>query len=36
MYSKMPFGLMNAGAIFQRDMAIAFIGEKEKFIWMTL
>jgi hypothetical protein len=36
MYAKMPFGLMNAGATFQRAMGIAFIGEKDKFIVIYL
>jgi hypothetical protein len=32
----MPFGLMNAGATFQRAMDIAFIGEKNKFVVIYL
>jgi len=32
MYSNTPFVLMNAGATFQRDMDIAFVGEKDKFV----
>lgn len=36
MYDKMHFGLMNAGATFQRVMAIAFVGEKDKFIVIYL
>jgi hypothetical protein len=36
MYAKMPFGLMNAGATFQRAMDIAFIGEKDKFVVVYL
>ena len=36
MYDKMPFGLMNAGATFQRAMDIAFAEEKEKFVVIYL
>jgi ribonuclease HI len=36
MYAKMPFGLMNAGATFQRAMDIAFIEEKDKFVVIYL
>ena len=36
MYSKIPFALMNAGATFQRDMDIAFVGEKDKFVLIYL
>jgi hypothetical protein len=36
MYDKMSFGLMNAGATFQRAMDIAFVGERDKFIVIYL
>ena len=36
MYDKMPFGLMNVGATFQRAMDIALIGENEKFVVIYL
>ena len=35
-YAKMPFGLMNTGATFQRDMDIAFAKEKDKFVVIYL
>jgi hypothetical protein len=35
-YDKMLFGLMNVGATFQRDMDIAFIGERDKFVVIYL
>lgn len=36
MYAKMPFGLMNVGATFQRAMDIAFLEEKEKYVVIYL
>ena len=36
MYAQMPFGLMNAGATFQRAMDIAFVGLKDKFVLIYL
>ena len=36
MYDKIPFGLMNVGATFQRAMDIAFVGEKDKFVVIYL
>ena len=36
MYDKMPFGLMNVGAAFQRSMDIAFVGEREKLVVIYL
>ena len=32
MYGKMPSGLMNVGATFQRTMDIAFEGERDRFV----
>ena len=32
MYAKMPFGLMNAWATFQRAMGIAFAEENDNFV----
>ena len=36
MYAKMPFGLMNVGATFQRAMYIAFADEKDKSVVIYL
>jgi hypothetical protein len=36
MYAKMPFGLMNVKATFQRAMDIEFADEKDKFILIYL
>jgi hypothetical protein len=36
MYDKIPFGLRNARATFQRAMDIAFMGEKDKFMVIYL
>jgi hypothetical protein len=36
MYDKMPFGLMNVGATFQRAMNITFVSERDKFVVIYL
>ena len=36
MYGKIPFGLMNTGATFQRDIDIDFISKKENCVVIYL
>ena len=36
MYARMPFGLTNIGATFQRDMDLAFVGNTNKFVVIYL
>ena len=36
MYAKMPFGIINAGAIFQRGMDIAFSKQRDMFVVIYL
>jgi hypothetical protein len=36
MYAEMPFGLMNAGATFERAMDISLVDEKDRFIVIYL
>ena len=36
MYAKMPFGLMNVGATFQRAMDLAFVGINDKYVMIYL
>jgi hypothetical protein len=36
MYVKIPFGLMNVGATFQREMDIAFVDDLGRFIVICL
>ena len=36
MYAKMPFGIMNVGATFQRSMNLVFVGLKDKFVLIYL
>ena len=36
MYNKIPLGLMKVGATFQREMEIAFAGQKDRFVVIYL
>lgn len=36
MYARMPFGLINPGATFLRDVDITFVGEKDMFVVIYL
>jgi hypothetical protein len=36
MYEKIPFGMMNAGATFQQETYIAFVGERDKIVIIYL
>ena len=36
MYAKIPFGLINTRATFQREMDIAFLEEKDRFVLIYL
>ena len=36
MYAKMHFGIMNVGATFQKEMDIAFLEEKDRFVVIYL
>ena len=36
MYAKIPFGLMNVGEYFQREMDISFSEEKDRFVVIYL
>jgi hypothetical protein len=36
MYVKIPFGLMNDGATFQREMDISFVDELGRFVFIYM